>query len=245
MTDATIGGYKRVIRSSNYGASFAEVGQIDVVTPGDLGNPNFIAISGDGSYWFTATGNLQNSCGGGRIIINNILVSDNYASTVQFANGAVSYYGQYMLLVGRTCSNASGSLYLSSNYGANGSWNLKFNLVANVPGPVFITNSLFYLAATSGSGKYMMAAYYGTTSGTVYYNIAISSDFGLNWTLAQIIPSNTLPIDSISISFDGTVWFASIAQNIYYSIDFGSNWNIFYTDGSVSPSSASWISLNV
>lgn len=238
LSGTTIDGYKRILRSSNFGGSWVEDGQIDVVPDGDKGNPNFIKISGDGSKWLSATGNLSQTCGGGYIIVGNALQfrPDNYR---QWADGAVSYYGQYMLVVGRVCNTPYQIAYaVSSNYGIP-NWVLS---VINLVG----YSSQAYLAAMSGDGKYMWFIISKTPSagGTTTYNMYISTNNGISFSQRPNPIPDEGAIQSISISNDGKIWFISSGINIYYSPDYGVSWFLFYTYGG-GGAYRYWISLSV
>ena len=235
-SDSKTGNNFRIIGSSNFGGSFS---LYQTIAPGPQGTPQFVAVSGSGSHVLTATGNLQDNCGGGKVFVNTIQTLDvNF--TLQFISGSASFYGQYMLLASRTCPPFIGKLLVSSNYGTSSSWITELDLST-----FSITNSAFYATAMSGSGQYMMAAYYGITSGTNYYAVAISSDYGLNWGLVDVLPSNTAAIDSISISYDGSLFLASIGKVIYYSTNHGTSWSAFYTDSGSFPDNTTWLSLNI
>jgi len=190
-------------KSTNWGANWAQV------TSAGARNWYAIAVSATGQY--QTAGDASSS--------GYIYRSTNYGVSFTAITGAGARYwifdaamsndGQYQFIIGNDGVSApfASKIYRSENYGVT--W--------------LAVQSVQYKRslACSSSGQYIIA---GTDGGQVW----ISSDYGDNWSQANLYPSGNTVWDAVAVSATGQYMFAGNYAGStlsYYSNNYGATWS--------------------
>jgi hypothetical protein len=149
----------------------------------------------------------------------------------QIAQTSMNYSGQYALVAAGAVNypQASGFLYVSSNYAAAGSWFTKQNLTTPNSG-----YDLWGTTSISGDGKYMMAG-----SNTVNGKIYKSANYGVDWTEITNLPWSIYTINkgvftTSAISNTGQYQWIGTGKgsdgydrsHLFRSTDYGATWTL-------------------
>lgn len=195
--------------STNYGYSFTQISTASVPT---VGLYYCSAISANGQYIIV---------GNSGAALNVIYLSTNYGTsfssitmpaTVTFQCATISSTGQYMLV-----GSNSASCYISSNYGAAGSWTTI--PTSSIPASFISIQSV----AVSSTGQYMLVA----PANTSYTPLYLSTNTGSTW-IPVAIP-NTKGWWQCGMSSTGQYMIVTGYNGAGYSFissDYGSNWSM-------------------
>jgi hypothetical protein len=170
-------------------------------------NDNNTAISSTGQYM------IAGSAGGSYIYVSSDFgVTWNTITTTLPTNAtwfgvATSSTGQYML-----AAITGGGVYISSNYGINGSWSL-------IPATSLPTNATWRCVQISSNGQYMVAS---AASGSVY----LSTNTGSTWTQITALATNGNYFN-IAMSSTGQYMYTNsqTTSGLYYSNNYGTSWS--------------------
>jgi len=190
-------------RSTNWGVNWSQV------TSAGSRNWYSIAISGTGQY---QTAGVAASAG---YIYRSTDYGASYTAVTSAGarywiySAAMSDSGQYQFMIGNDGNIApfTSRIYRSTNYGVT--WTA-------------VQSSQYKRSLScSASGQYVIA---GTDGGQVW----ISSDYGANWSQANLYPSGATNWDCVAVSSGGQHMFAGNSAGSlysYYSTDYGANWS--------------------